>query len=122
MKRLLPSMAAAALALGSFACSNAADPATAASEPPATTEPAGDFPPPVVDATATSATPATPDLSPIGLREPNMLTDLPNERQFEPSKNPALTIGDGTLITSPPAGANPPPPPEPAAPPAPPEN
>jgi hypothetical protein len=47
---------------------------------------------------------------PTGLRDPDLLNDLPSDRQFEPTKTATSATPDGALIASPPPTGRPAPP------------
>jgi hypothetical protein len=95
--RTLRFLAATALGLACFACSHdkAPDPSVAVAEvKPTDTAPADLAPLP-------EGPPALVTRKP-GLRDPDLLNDLPNDRQFEPTQTVSSLSGNGALVTSPP--------------------
>jgi|GEM_PF-6694180 len=105
MMKTLCFLAATALGLTSFACSHdkAPEPAVAvAAVKPTEIAPADLAPLP-------EGPPALVTRKP-GLRDPDLLNDLPSDRQFEPTQVVSSLPGNGALVTSPPPSVRPPPP------------
>lgn len=105
MMRALSSLAVTALGLTSFACSHSKAPdalATAAEVKPIEASPS--------DLPALPEAPALTSRKPTGLRDPDLLNDLPTERQFDPTKTVTSSPSDGSLVTSPPSVKSTPPP------------
>jgi len=115
MMRLFSFLAAAAFSLLSLACSHDKAPADPAAGPTGAAQsvpvPEPSAPAPLPDTAAA----AHVNRKPTGLRDPDLLNDLPGDRQFEPTKSVTSSPSDGALITSPPPST-------PAVPPAPPRN